>query len=287
MGTVISLAKACLTCRSGHGSLPPAPLPGYPTPPFIYIVSLELANSHLASIQDGAVIGFDLEAVQIMGRPKLSKGQKRVKLATEQREVSTFTIDWNNVDICLAQIATDSDIFVINLHAMRALPIELIRICESPNIVKVAAGIFSDGQRLWDSFRLNFRSAATLGLVARLAYPFDLYPGQPYGQEPGLSLIVRHALHFDLPKQLQQSEWDSENLSDAQKDYAAADVHATLQSFRVMYSVIQARGFPVEEDWYMFDIIERARFKQGTQIDWRAKCRWWSPEASNGFEAFR
>jgi hypothetical protein len=78
--------------------------------------------------------------------------------------------------------------------------------------------ITADGQRLWDSFRLNFRSAATLGLVARLAYPFDLYPGQPYGQEPGLSLIVRHALHFDLPKQLQQSEWDSENLSDAQKD---------------------------------------------------------------------
>ncbi|KAJ7367067.1 ribonuclease H-like domain-containing protein [Mycena albidolilacea] len=275
MGTIISLVRACLGRHSAHAPLaplPPAPLPRYPTPLFIYIVSLEDAELHLATIPDGAVIGFDLESVEILGRPKLSKAEKRVKLATERREILTFVINWNNVDICLAQIATDGGTFVINLRAIRALPIEFIRICESPNIVKVAAGIFSDGQRLWDSFRLNLRSAASLGLVARLAYPLDLHLGKPYGQEPGLLLIVRHALSFDLPKTLQQSEWDSENLSDAQKEYAAADVHATLQAFRAMHSVIQARGFPVEENWYMFDVIERERFKQGTQTGWKAQC---------------
>jgi hypothetical protein len=84
MGIIISLVRACLGRRSAHallGPLPPAPLPRYPTPLFIYIVSLEDAELHLATIPDSAVIGFDLESVEILGRPKLSKGEKRVKLS--------------------------------------------------------------------------------------------------------------------------------------------------------------------------------------------------------------
>ncbi|KAK7030573.1 domain-containing protein 2 [Favolaschia claudopus] len=266
---------------------PQPPLQAYPTPDFIYVVSLEEANFHLAKIQDGSTIGFDLESVNKPDRPKLSKAEKRAVLASQKRDMANFVIDWNDVDICLAQIATDGTVLVINFHAIKELPTEFVRICQSPDIVKVSAGIFSDGQRLWDSFRLDLYSAASLGLVARLAYPSEIYTGRPYGNEPGLALTVMHVLNFELPKELQMSEWNAETLSDAQKNYAAVDAHATLQAYQTMQNLIQSRGVPIEDNWYMFDIVERTRVERRTGMAWKANCRWWSPVPSEGFEAFR
>ncbi|KAK7016269.1 domain-containing protein 2 [Favolaschia claudopus] len=290
MGIVHSLARKLFANRAPPSSPlpPPPPLPRYPIPLFVYITSLDEANSHLALIQDGATIGLDLESMDIEGSPKLTKAQKRARLAEQRDHVATFAIDWSNVSVCLAQIATESgDVFVINLYAMQELPTEFSRICESPNIVKVSAGIFSDGQRLWDSFRLNLLSAASLGLFARLAYPLDMLPGAPYGPEPSLVSIVRHTLSFELPKEEQMSQWNAETLSESQKNYAAADAHASLQTYLAMQGVIQARVFPIQESWYMFDVVERVRVHRGTQTAWKARCLWWSSDPSQGFEAFR
>jgi hypothetical protein len=76
----------------------------------------------------------------------------------------------------------------------------------------------ADGQRLWDSFRVDLRSAISLGLVARLAYPTTLLVDAPFGIEPSLAVIVGHALGYSLLKDQQMLAWDAASLSDEQKD---------------------------------------------------------------------
>lgn len=76
----------------------------------------------------------------------------------------------------------------------------------------------ADGQQLWDSFRMNLLSAVSLGHAARLAYPEDILPHLPYGNEPGLFAVVQHVLNMHIQKELQTSAWDSIPLSEAQKN---------------------------------------------------------------------
>ncbi|KAJ7194539.1 ribonuclease H-like domain-containing protein [Mycena pura] len=257
----------------------PSPLPVYPTPHYIYIDTLDEANNHLGTIADGAIIGFDIEAMEIPGRPKLSKADKKIKLRAEIRDANNFSIDWSQVDVCVAQIATvDNAVYLIHIRKIGELPAEFVRICESPQILKVSAGIFSDGQRLWDSFRINLLSVASLGHAARLAYPNDILPDLPYGNEAALAIIVQHTLHCELEKGLRNSAWGSIPLSEAQKDYAATDAHATLASYRVVQSVLEQCGFHVDPNWYRYDIINRARVNKGNLGRWKAECPWWSAE---------
>ncbi|KAJ7264977.1 ribonuclease H-like domain-containing protein [Mycena haematopus] len=307
MGVVSSCLHRAL-CFPQHKSLPSPPpasahpnpmsapqtplpiLPTYPVPPYVYIETLLEANQHLQAILAGAVIGFDLEWVTLPNRPKLSRAGKKAKLRAEIRDASTFVVDWSQVEVCLAQIATHNSVYIINLRVIQDLPAELIRICEDPGILKVSVGIYSDGQQMWDSFRVNILSAVSLGLAGKLAYPNDILPDKPYANEPALGTIVRHVLQYDLSKELQTSPWDSVPLSDAQKEYAASDAHATFESYRVIDTAIASCGFPVSQDCHrqrikaeeldLGDRKERARAsdekyrqKQREVLAWKQRMR--------------
>ncbi|KAJ7274271.1 hypothetical protein B0H12DRAFT_1066399 [Mycena haematopus] len=291
MGVVSSCLHRAL-CFPQHKSLPSPPpasahpnpmsapqtplpiLPTYPVPPYVYIETLLEANQHLQAILAGAVIGFDLEWVTLPNRPKLSRAGKKAKLRAEIRDASTFVVDWSQVEVCLAQIATHNSVYIINLRVIQDLPAELIRICEDPGILKVSVGIYSDGQQMWDSFRVNILSAVSLGLAGKLAYPNDILPDKPYANEPALGTIVRHVLQYDLSKELQTSPWDSVPLSDAQKEYAASDAHATFESYRVIDTAIASCGFPVAPAYQHFKWFPRPNsfLKHGTYnyYDWES-----------------
>ncbi|KAJ7709145.1 ribonuclease H-like domain-containing protein [Mycena olivaceomarginata] len=287
MDTLSKIFRSCCACRS-HPSAPPTlpqPTEPYPTPQYIYITTSAEANHHLQTVQPGAVIGLDIEAVQRPG-PKLTRQQKREKLAAEIRDRASFIIDWSVVDTCLVQIATEEGhVFVINLRIMGELPSKLVRILESREIFKVGAGIFSDGQRMWDSFRVDLRSVILLGLVARLAYPTTLLVDRPFGVKPSLAVIVGHALGYVLLKEQQMSAWDAASLSDKQKDYAAIDAHASLHAFQSMRILLDNCGVPVPPAWYTHDIVGRARVRCGTNEPWVVHCPWWSADPARGFEA--
>jgi hypothetical protein len=108
------------------------------------------------------VVGLDLESCDNPNRPKLSKQQKREKYKDQIRDAATFTADWGEVEVCIAQIATvGGATYVIHLTSIAgtcsmplrfrslisprpALPAEFVRICESPHILKVAAGIYCE-----------------------------------------------------------------------------------------------------------------------------------------------
>ncbi|KAJ6464107.1 ribonuclease H-like domain-containing protein [Mycena sanguinolenta] len=268
MNFLVSVLRSCFARRSDKSApITPASQPAmesapspetepYPTPPYLYIVTTQEADHHLQTIQRGAVIGLDIES-------------KRDKLQAQIRDKESFVIDWSEVEICLVQIATEAgEVYVINLRVIAKLPTELVRICESPDILKVSAGIFSDGQRLWDSFRLNLL-------------------GVPFANEPGLVVIVSHVLRYKLSKEHQTSDWDAASLSTEQKDYAAMDTHATLMAYLAMRTILASCEVPVLPAWYTYDIVHRSRVNCGTQKEWVAHCPWWSEDRSQGFEARR
>ncbi|KAF7371962.1 hypothetical protein MVEN_00054200 [Mycena venus] len=191
-------------------------LPPYPTPSFLYIDTLVDAEENLRQVQPGAVVGFDLEWVD-KPHEKLKPAAKKTKLAQEIQQLTSgsFSIDWDAAAVCLAQIATeDNKVFVINLHIMRAIPSEFIRICESREILKVAPGISNDGRALWDSFRQNLLNVASLGLFAKLVYPEHIFPQLSYAVEPGLQLIAAYTLGQYVSKKEQKSQWDAIPLPD-------------------------------------------------------------------------
>ncbi|KAJ7363905.1 ribonuclease H-like domain-containing protein [Mycena albidolilacea] len=269
-------------------TVPPSPLPEYPAPPSISIKTLDDAECHLSTIGPGDIVGFDLEWITVPkgpGHVKLSASKKKEKLRDQVLNASTFSIDWPNVPVCLAQIATaNNPVYLLHMHEIGALPVNFVRICLSPDILKVSTGLFSDGQQLWDHFRLNLFSAVSLGYAARLAYPKDILPNLPYGNEPGLLLVVQRILKLRIGKALQTSAWDSIPLSDEQihstsdnyNIYAATDAHAALASYVVIQKELAECGFAVNDDWFMYDIVNRARVMRGKEAAWTAQCPWWS-----------
>ncbi|KAJ7363736.1 ribonuclease H-like domain-containing protein [Mycena albidolilacea] len=245
--------------------LPPTSWLLYPTPNYIFIDTLGDTEHHLVLIVDSDVVGLDLESWDNPNCPKLSKAQKRQKCEDKIRHAAMFTPDWTKVNVCVAQIATISGAtYVLHLKSMAALPTEFICICKSLHILKVAAGIYSDGQRLWDNFYLNLYGAVSLGLAAVLAYPKDLNCNLPYGNEPGLPIFIKHVLNYELRKELQMSQWNTIPLLQVQQDYAAADAHALLASYLTIQEELQDCGFVVDPTWYWFDIVKRVRVKEGS-----------------------
>ncbi|KAF8136016.1 hypothetical protein K438DRAFT_1786638 [Mycena galopus ATCC 62051] len=280
--------------------VPPSPLTVYPTPAYILIETLDDANRYLSTIVDGDVVGFDLEWVDLPNRHKLSTGQKKAKLREEILHAATFSIDWTKVQVCLAQIAIPNNpVYIVHIRRIkgmlsvtpcpqflinaqncqlsssasaRALRSERFRLGYSLMLEK------ADGQQLWDSFRLNLFSVVSLGHAARLAYPEDILPLLPYGNEPGLAPVVERALNFRIPKDLQVSAWDLIPLSEAQQNYAATDSHAALASHAVIQRELAECGFAVNENWYMYDVVNRARVVRGGVATWTAQCPWWSAQ---------
>ncbi|KAF8204139.1 hypothetical protein K438DRAFT_1964512 [Mycena galopus ATCC 62051] len=130
-------------------------------------------------------------------------------------------------------------------------------------------------------------SAISLGLVARLAYPTTIMKGMPFGNEPGLDVIVAESLGYAVSKAETVSAWDAPELTPSQKNYAVIDPHATLQAFLTMQEQLQNLGWPVAHNWYSFNIVERIRRKLGTANKFVPKCPWWSDDPSQGFDEYR
>ncbi|KAJ7215668.1 ribonuclease H-like domain-containing protein [Mycena haematopus] len=243
-----------------------AKLPFYPVPAFDYITNVNDANDALRGITGGA----------------LTKSERKKKLADEVADKETFVIDWDNVKVRLVQIATnDGRTYLIDLLAMKALPEEFVRICNSRDIFKVSVGLVSDGQTLWDSFRLDLAGILQLSYFAKLADPLSFYRDLPYANEPGLDFIVANVLKHKLRKQFQRSDWGADTLTDEQKDYAAADAHAALQAYDILNTEVAkvvAQGYSVDPDWYLCDVFNRNRVRREDRKEWKADCPWWNAE---------
>ncbi|KAJ7767085.1 hypothetical protein B0H14DRAFT_2633143 [Mycena olivaceomarginata] len=117
------------------------------------------------------------------------------------------------------------------------------------------------------TFRLDLYGAVSLGLAAVLAYPEDLNHDLPYGNEPGLPIIVKHVLNYELGKELQDVPVERHPTFAG----AAGLCCGRMLMPRWHHTSLYKRSFKnvgllVDPAWYQFDIVKRVRVKEGSTL---------------------
>ena len=157
-----------------------------------YMAGLE---KYLPVLKQEKVIGFDTET-----RPSFKKGRFN--------------------QISLVQFATQFHAFLFRITTLQ-LPDEMIELFEDDSIIKVGAALHDD---LIDLRKVReFKAGGFLDLQKYV---------EAFGIEnKGVAKLAGIVLGFRISKNQQLSNWDAENLTQAQKEYAATDAWVCLRIY--------------------------------------------------------
>ncbi|GAA5028705.1 3'-exoribonuclease [Marivirga lumbricoides] len=143
-----------------------------------------------------SVLGFDTEA-----KPAFKKGV------------------YNPVS--LIQLATEEEVFVIR-NLLCGFPGDLVRIFEDPSIIKVGAGIRDDIKDLQKLRKFEPQGFEDISTIAE----------QNNVKQIGAKNLTAIFLNKRISKAQQTSNWEREQLSQAQLDYAATDAYLCLKVYQ-------------------------------------------------------
>lgn len=149
----------------------------------------------LHSVQE---LGFDTET-----RPSFRKGESH--------------------PVSLLQLATDSDAFLVRLHHVTDFG-PIIEIFENKNILKVGAAIRDDLKGLRKIFPFNAENFIELQTVAK----------EKGLKNFGLKGMAEEVLQARLSKGPKLTNWEAQNLTDQQLQYAATDAWIGLHLYRTI-----------------------------------------------------
>jgi ribonuclease D len=140
--------------------------------------------------------GFDTET-----RPSFRKGRKN--------------------KVSLIQLATDNFACLFRIHRI-GIPDELTSILSDPEIIKTGVAIHDDLKNL-----KHIRKFEPAGFIDLQGFVKD------YGiQSSGLKKLAAIVLGFRISKSQQVSDWEADELSEAQKIYAATDAWVCNRIYR-------------------------------------------------------
>ena len=144
--------------------------------------------------------------------PDLSRYGREVAVDTE-----TMGLDPHRDRLCVIQLSPgdgSADILQIPQGA-NAAP-NLVQLLGDPSVTKIFHYARFDVAALKQRFGVVTGPVYCTKIASRLV--------RTYTDRHGLKDLVRELLNIDLSKQQQSSDWGADKLSDAQLDYAAADV---------------------------------------------------------------
>ena len=167
------------------------------------IDSLDKMEDAVAYLHTQTVIGFDTET-----KPSFQKGVMH--------------------KVALLQLASDEVCFLFRLH-LTGLPDSLVSILSHPSILKIGIAMKDDfsGLHKWNTAKPN-------GFI-------DIQRVISKVGIEDLSLQKIYAILFDrrISKSQRLTNWETPELSDAQKQYAAIDAWACLDIYREIKSEIE------------------------------------------------
>lgn len=194
-----------------------------------YITDLAAAEAALARFQPG-LVGFDLE-----WKPNWRRGQQENPVA-------------------LVQLANKETILLLQITAMRCVPIGLERILWDSAYVKAGVGIQGDCKKLWNDWRVNVRNCVDLALLARTV-DNARWKGK-YNQPIGLSRLCETYKELTLNKgKITRSNWEA-RLSPQQQLYAANDSHSGLTLLQHLLPMVETTVPAPLPTYYTFDLFE-------------------------------
>ena len=144
------------------------------------------------------LIGFDTET-----RPAFKKGERH--------------------QVALLQLSTNEKAFLFRLNKI-GLPQEIISILSDGNIIKTGVAIHDDLKALRS--HTEFKPA---GFIELQTYVND------FGiEDNGLKKLTCNILGFRISKKARLSNWDDDEYSDSQKQYAATDAWVSYEIYDIL-----------------------------------------------------
>jgi ribonuclease D len=157
--------------------------------------------------------------------PDLSRYGDSVAIDTE-----TMGLEPHRDRLCVVQLSPgDGSADVVQIPAGGAPAPHLVQLLSDPRVLKIFHFARFDIAVLYKHFGVMPEPVYCTKIASRLT--------RTYTDKHGLKDLVRELLGVELSKQQQSSDWGSEELSEAQVAYAAADVlhlHALKQKLDVL-----------------------------------------------------
>jgi ribonuclease D len=176
----------------------------------------ELAELELSWFKDEIILVEDLKTFSEVF-PKL-KGTKVVGFDTETRP--NFKKGRKN-SVSLIQLATGDMAFLFRINKI-GIPDELIKLLSDTSVTKVGVAVHDDIK-----FLAGVKKFSPRGFVDLQTYVKD------FGiQSSGLKKLTAIILGFRISKRQQVTDWEAEQLSEAQLIYAATDAWVCHQIYR-------------------------------------------------------
>lgn len=144
--------------------------------------------------------------------PDLSNYGREVAIDTE-----TMGLDPHRDRLCVVQLSPgDGSADVVQIPKDATAAPNLTKLLADPGVTKIFHYARFDVAVLQNRFGVVTGPVYCTKIASRLV--------RTYTDRHGLKDLVRELLNIDLSKQQQSSDWGGEKLSDAQLEYAAADV---------------------------------------------------------------
>jgi ribonuclease D len=131
-------------------------------------------------------------------------------------DIETSGLDWNKDIIASIQIYNENcPVFIIKIH--ENTPQNIIKLIENSNISKIFHYAIFDLGFMYAKWKVAGKNIACTKTASRLLDPLNL-------ENHSLKNLVKRYLGIEINKELQTSNWTSDDLSPEQLNYAASDV---------------------------------------------------------------
>ncbi|EKM80528.1 hypothetical protein AGABI1DRAFT_91692 [Agaricus bisporus var. burnettii JB137-S8] len=151
-----------------------------------------------------------------------------------QKLVIGFDTEWN-MESSIDEIAYTENFKVERLVALRKLPHQLALLLENPNVIKVGRMVNTDLRSLQNASSANTEFVGGIDL-AKFARDHLI----PLDSRCSLSDICASVLGRRLNKNVSErlsNQWENDNLTPQQLNYAAQDVYAALCIYKSLYQI--------------------------------------------------
>ena len=153
-------------------------------------------------------------------------------------------------EVCLVQICDDkNNVSLIKLNNNQAPP-NLKRLLTDPNITKIFHFAISDVSFIKTSLNIEVDPFCCTKVMSKLI--------RTYTSDHGLKDLILEVHGKQINKEQQQSNWDSDILTDKQLEYAANDVLYLIKIYRKLLEMMHKRS-PLKSGITISDLNQKAQ----------------------------
>ncbi|KAG6826473.1 hypothetical protein H0H92_015662 [Tricholoma furcatifolium] len=256
--TETSISTSVVETEPDFTNLPVYSYKDYPKPYpcVVYTRDAEEADDLIGGLKRGP-LAFDMEWCF-----------SRNRYAKERRTAVIQVADSNGL------------ILVIHLSQMSRFPKRLQELIEDPNIPKLGANILNDAKKLFRDYGILSRNMLELGVIAAAWDPSHTIKRKIISlAKLAATYTGKHLVKGDE----RTSNWETPELTELQKEYAANDVHCTIEIFRRMQAIATEAGrereLPAGADvsWHLLKNMHEGvtMIGQAMRFQWRRAHKLW------------